>query len=99
MGMFQAVDPKGRGAPLGNGTGEGFRAQHSLLAAAGVWILEVLRVQAIPCSFFLLGFGLFLGLDAKELMMCNLVFPISRLSELSPCPFLFKKEDAFECIN
>lgn len=29
-----------------------------------LWILEVLRAQEIPCSFFLLGFGLPLGLDA-----------------------------------
>lgn len=58
------MDPKWRGAPLGNGTGGGFRAQHSPLATAGLWILEVLRVQAIPCSFFLLGFRLILGLDA-----------------------------------
>lgn len=62
--MFQAVDPIGREASLDHDKGEGFRPQHSLLAAAYLWMLEVLTPQEIPWGFFLLDFGLPLSLDA-----------------------------------
>lgn len=81
--MFQAVDPTRRGAPLDHGIGEGFRPQRSQLATADLWILEVLRAQAIPCSFFLLGFGLTLGLDAALRCWWCVVWPFQPQGSLS----------------
>lgn len=53
------MDPKWRWEPLDNDMGEGFRAQHSLLATTGLWIVEVPRVQATLCSSFCLALGSF----------------------------------------
>lgn len=97
--MFQAVDPKWRGAPLGNGTGEGLGL--SVLH----WLLQVfghLRYQESKQSPALFNAWLWaysgFGCCSEVLMVCNLAFPISRLSELPPASFL-KKENAFECVN
>lgn len=57
------MDPTRRELPLDHDKEEGFRPQHSPLAAADLWILEVLTPQE-SLLFFLLLFGLPLGLDA-----------------------------------
>lgn len=99
--MVQAVDPTRRGAPLDHGKGEGFRPQHSLLASADLWILEVLRAQEIPCSFFLLGFGflwvwmLLWGADDIQSGFSNL----RALWLSSPAFLLLKNENAFGCMS
>lgn len=95
--MVQAVDPTRRGAPLDHGKGEGFRPQHSLLASADLWILEVLRAQEIPCSFFSAWLWLPLGLDAALRCWWYAVWLFQHGGSLTflTCPPSFKKWECF----